>query len=320
MIFDDIFDAIDKSTTIAIFPHINADLDAIGSSIALKLVLEKMGKNVAIFCQKPYTKNCKCLDIEHHIKSTKQKFDLAIGLDSPNKKRFGIFQKKFESIKNSVAIDHHIDFEYYANINFLDADCSSTCLVLYRLFKYRNIKLDKNIAKCLYLGMSTDTGRFLHGNLNEEVFLALADLFSYKFEYASLNYEVFQKETKSEFELYKFALGKFNFFNNDQICICRLDSEIFKKTSTNPVDTYKITDHLTNLAPVKIACLMSQISEKEYLVSIRTKQGFSAEKIAKKFGGGGHLRASGCKLFDGGDASFKELLSACRIELGESSL
>ena len=64
---------------------------------------------------------------------------------------------------------------------------------------------------------------------------------------------------------------------------------------------------------------MSQVGEKEYLVSVRTKEGFSAEKVAKTFGGGGHLRAAGCKLCDYGDSAFKSLLTACRNELGEKS-
>lgn len=319
MIFDDIFDKIDKATNIALFPHINADLDAIGSCIALKLVLEKMGKNVAIFCQKPYTKNYRSLGIEKHIVSKKLKFDLAIGLDSPTTKRFGIFQKKFESIKNSIAIDHHPDFEFFADTNYLDEDCSSVCLILFRMFKYKSIKLDKVIAKCLYIGMATDTGRFLYGNLNVELFSALTELFSYGFDYNSLNYNVFQKESKNEFELFRYGLSKFCFFNNDQICLCRLDDDIFKKTNTNAMDTYRITDQLTNLAPVKIAGLMSQVGEREYLVSVRTKEGFSAEKVAKTFGGGGHLRAAGCKLCDYGDNAFKSLLTACRNELGEKS-
>ena len=142
MLFDEIYKKIENSKVIAIFSHMNSDADAIGSSIAMKLMLEKLGKSASIFIQKPIHSNYSILGVKKHInQNAQQKFDLAISLDCPNTKRFGIYQKKFESINSSIMFDHHKDSENFADICYTDSDCSSTCLMLYRFFKYKNILL-----------------------------------------------------------------------------------------------------------------------------------------------------------------------------------
>lgn len=316
MIFDDIYEKILGSNSVAIFSHMNSDADAIGSSIAMKYMLEKLGKTVSIFIQKPIHSNYDILGVKENIDlNTNRSFDLAISLDCPNTKRFGIYQKKFESIKNSVMFDHHSDSEYFADVCYTDSTCSSTCLMLYRFFTSKKLELDKNIATCLYAGIASDTGRFLFANLNSEVFEAVANLYEYGFDYLKLNYELFQKQSKNEFELLKLAFSSMKFFENDKICMCKLDEADFKKTGTQPMDTYKVIDYMLQINESKIAVLLSQNDTEEYLVSIRTKDDYNAQLIAKTFGGGGHLKASGCRLFTDGDTAFNELLNACKNEL-----
>lgn len=315
MIFDDIYSAVQNSRNIAIFTHQNCDGDAIGSSIALKIALEKMGKWVAIYVQKPIHRNYNCLGVKDNINNTKLKsFDLAISVDCPNKKRFGIYEKKFDSIAKSVAIDHHEDFENFADINYGDNKCSSACLLVYRMLKSWNVKFDSDIAKCLYAGIATDTGRFCYGYLDSEVFDAVSYLYSVGFDFLNTNYQLFQRQSFNQVELFKRGINNCKFFENSKIAIVRLDKKDFMETGTHPNDTFVIMDYIKNIETVEIACVLTQDKERDYMVSIRTRK-LNAQAIAKTFGGGGHLRASGCRIFTQGDEAFTRLLDACKQEL-----
>lgn len=301
---------------IAIFSHQKCDGDAVGSCIALKLALEKLNKEVDIFIQQPIPKNFAFMETEKHLnKGGSKKFDLAISLDCPNTKRFGLYEKKFKSIRRSVALDHHADCENFANVNCCEEYSSSTCLIVFKLIKIMGVEFDTNIATCLYTGMATDTGRFNHGHMNSELFEAVGELFKFNFDFEKINYILFKKQTKNEFELTKIALNKLKLFESDKIAIVQLVNEDFVKTGTTPFDTHRIIDMITGIDTVKIACVLSQNNGNEFLVSVRSIDNFSAQNVAKEFGGGGHIKASGCKIFENPQSAFKLLLEACKNEI-----
>lgn len=315
MLFDEIYEKLKSANSIAIFSHQNSDADAIGSSIAFKLFLESLNKNVSIFIQKPIHKNYMFLNVKKHINVIKQKhFDLALSLDCPNTNRFGIYQNKFKTINDSIAFDHHADFENFASLNYGDATCSSTCLMLYRFFKHIGVQITPSMALCLYSGIATDTGRFCWSNLNSEVFMAVADLYDTKFDYQKANFNLFQCRTREEVALFTRGINKINYFEDGQIVIAKIDEEDLQSTNTKPNDTYQIIDYLLSIESVKIACLLTQYGTEEYLVSIRTRQK-NAQNIAKQFGGGGHIKASGCRIFFSGDLALEKLKQACIKEL-----
>lgn len=315
MIFEEMYEKMCKATNIAIFTHQKTDADALGSSIAMKLFLEKLGKNVNIFVQKPIHKNYNFLGVSKHINQNNgKKFDLAISLDCPEISRFGIYQKKFLTIKNSIAFDHHKYFKNFADLNYCDETCSSTCLVLYRFFVSQKVEIDKEIAMRLYSGIATDTGRFLYSNLNKEVFDAVGNLYTTNFDFLKVNFNLFQRQSKNEVELFKRGINNIKFFENDQIAMVKLEKQDFLETGTKAMDTFRIIDFMLNVETTKIVCLLTYDAENEYIVSIRTRDK-SAMNIAKEFGGGGHERASGCKIKANGDQAFKQLLNSCKKEL-----
>lgn len=310
--FSNIKNYILSSQNIGIFTHINSDCDALGSSIALKLALESLGKNVQIFVQKPIHPNYNVIGVKEHVNKTiKVKFDLAIGLDCPDKKRFGIYQKKFESISKTIAIDHHADFINFADVNYCNKESSSTCLIIYSLIKYLNITITSDIAQCLYAGIATDTGRFLFGNLNKNLFEVVGDLYETGFDYLTINYNLFQKQTINEANLYKLGLSKLKLLDNGQIAYLLLDKQDFLSTNTMPHDTYKILDYMQCIDGVKICCIATENDENEFMVSFRSRI-INVQKVAKIFGGGGHIKAAGCKIFDNKINVEHMLINACK--------
>ncbi|MBQ0017026.1 MAG: bifunctional oligoribonuclease/PAP phosphatase NrnA [Clostridiales bacterium] len=316
MIFDEIKSEIDNAQNIAIFTHRNSDCDALGSSISLKLYLESLNKNVQIFVQKPICESYFFLDLKKHCFSkSNMTFDLAISLDSPSKKRLGIFEKKFDSIKRSIAIDHHESFDYFADVNYVDSTASSTCLILHQFFKYVNFEIDQNIALHLYSGMATDTGCFVHGNMDGRLFNAVGDLFNTGFDFEKANYYLFERRTLGQAMLYQKAISKVEIFDNEIAIIC-IEKSVFDETNTTPDDTFGVVDFIRNIEGIKLSCLLSEYEQDKFMVSIRSRNNI-ARKTAEVFGGGGHLNASGCRIYADKENAVKQMLDACKKVLKE---
>lgn len=307
---------IDNATDIVIFAHINADADALGSSIAFKLYLESLNKNVKILIDEPIHKNFDYLGVKKHINTENtSKYDLAICLDCPNVKRFGTNLKYFYKCKRSINIDHHIDNEMYAKINYVDAKSSSTCSILYKFFKKVGVSITNEMATCLYSGIVGDTGRFKHSNTTSIDLKNCGNLLEKGAEFEKINYNLFSRMALSEFNLLKFALNKVEFLYDNKVACLFLSLKDFINCGCSVQDAHFLIDYLMNVEGVKLAVVLGQEKHDECRVSIRSTDNYSAQNVAKYFGGGGHIRASGCRIFDEFDRAVANVKNAIGLEV-----
>ena len=318
MVTTDWLDLINQSKTIALFSHINSDGDANGSVMAMKHLLDAMGKETYVFVPSPisvsyaFTGVCD-ISCTKHLKS----YDLAIGLDAPNPKRFGQCEPEFHKAQKTICIDHHADNEFYADITILDANISSTCELLYNLFIKNNLTITKDIATCLYLGISTDTGGFmhsLHGAVTVDTWKAVAQLGESGADMEKVNYEIFVHLRKPVFEIYRKGLNHVEFFEDGRIALLCINKRLLDETRAELNDTHKLTDLIGGIDGVEISAIMTQRKYREQVVSVRSKI-HNAQRICKAFGGGGHLRAAGCRIFVPFAEAKAELLQECIKEL-----
>lgn len=309
---------VKQAKTIALFSHINSDGDAIGSVMAMKHLLDNLGKETYIFVPTPINFSYHFSGVnEVSCKKYLKQYDLAIALDSPNTKRFGQCEREFYKAKKSICIDHHQDNENFADITILDSDISSTCELLYRLFKKENLTISKDIATYLYLGISTDTGGFMHsfhGAITSETWEAIADLSKIGADLQIVNFNIFTHLRKSVFELYRKGLYKVEFFEDGKIAMCCINKKLLDETGAEITDTHKLTDLVSGIDGVEITAIMASRGYREQSVSVRSNK-HNAQAICKHFGGGGHLRASGCRIFTTFVEAKEQLLEACKEEL-----
>ena len=315
MIYKKIIENIKNASNIAIFSHINSDPDAIGSSIALKLALESLNKNVAIFIEEPIHTNFDFLETKKHVNNSNiQSFDLAIGLDSPEPKRFGKNMSKFYKIKNSINIDHHLGNANYAKLNLVDVTSSSTANIIFNLLNVMKIEITSEIATCLYAGLCGDTGRFKHNNTTGKDFIVASKLYNHNADLQSVNFNLFSRMSVKEFNLLKLALNKAEFSLNGKFALICLNIKDFISTDTNMENTHFLIDYLMNIDGVKIAVVMSQEKQEEFKVSVRSRDSYCAQNIAKCFGGGGHFYASGCRIFNREEIAKERIIEAVMQE------
>ena len=312
------FDLVKKSESIALFAHINSDGDANGSVMAMYHLLKGMDKKVYVFVPTPISLSYHFLGVnEITCKNYAKHYDLAIGLDCPNTKRFGQCEPEFFKAKKSICIDHHLESGEYADIKIVNTDVSSTCELLWTLFEKENIIITPEIATALYLGIATDTGGFIHGahgDVDKNTWLTVSRLADLGAKFGVVNENMFTTIRKPVFELYRYALANVEFYENGRIVMVAVRKKIFEQTGTELTDTHKFLDVISGIEGVEITAVMSEREFDEQAVSVRSKKR-NAQRICKFFGGGGHLRASGCRIFVPFDEAKQQLLNECKKEL-----
>lgn len=310
-----LIDAISQSKTIALFSHINPDGDAIGSIMALYNFCKDQKKQVCVFLQTPISENYNFLGIN---KVANKKFlpfyDLAIGLDCPNKERFGIYQNEFNKANYTFSIDHHLGHEGFADVNIVDDKKCSTCEIIFNILKQNNVVVSKQIATCLYAGVSSDTGRFMHNNTNYSAFCTAGELVQVGADIEKVNYSLFCHKSFVEFDIFRKGLANIEFYENGKIAFVGLNEQILKSANATANDTFLITDFVRGIDGVDIAVLMTYSKPTEQKVSVRTFKS-SAQNICKAFGGGGHYNASGCRIFVPFEQAKQQLIEVCIKEL-----
>ena len=312
-------DLVKQSNSIALFAHINSDGDANGSVMAMASYLKSLDKQVFVFIPTPINQSYWFLGGNKvSCKKRNKHYDLAIGLDCPNTKRFGQCEQEFFKADKTINIDHHADNEMFADVNIVDTDESSACELLYGLFKKANIKISKPMATALYTGIATDTGGFTHGShgdISAQTFSALADLTNCGAELSIVNYNLFTHMRKPVFELLKTGLDVLEFYADGKIAVVAITRKMLDNAGADISDTHRIKDIIGGIDGVEISVIMAENKPCENYISVRSKT-HSAQRICKHFGGGGHIRASGCRLYIPLEDAKKQLVAECLKELG----
>lgn len=305
-----IYKLISKYNNIVIARHIGPDPDAVASQIALrdsiKLTFPK--KNVyAVGAQVSRFKSYGHLD---KIDLSSLDNPLLIVLDVPNISRIdGIDYSLFKEV---IKIDHHPYEDKMGNIEIVDTLSSSTCEIVARLIFKTKLKMDKNIASVLYLGMVADSDRFLLTTTTYETFNVASKLLSdYKLDLKSL-YNIIYERPLNEFRFQAFLALNMTVTENGFGYI-KVTNEMIKEFN---VDSGTASNMVNNFNFIKDMIVWAFVSYDErqelYKVNIRSR-GPIINEIASKYNGGGHPLASGARIKNEEDVDnlLKELNEVC---------
>lgn len=294
----DIKKAIDKAKNIAIISHVSPDCDTIGSGLALKTFLKKVGKErVDFYCDDEY-KKLDFLGGDSPISTDSEiVYDLAIAVDVATGERMGEMRKHFYRAKNRIVIDHHKSNEFDSSILFLRASASSTAEIMYEILSDIDVKLiDKQIAEYLYSGILTDSGAFYHSSTTTVTHSTAGELYKYGINATKIYYELFKKTSYNTFLLHSNALSKTAFYEDNNIGIISFLKKDFEKCGADYSNTEGCINKLLDVDDVKIAISVAEVDTNSYKISFRSKGDIDVCVCASRFGGGGHRNAAGCRI------------------------
>ena len=176
---NEIIKAINEGHNFLITAHVRLDGDALGSELALYLMLKELGKN-AVFIIRIIRRNVtdfyrRANNIVHDINNVEQ-YDVGIVLDCSELARVGDEAENIGKIKKLINVDHHVSNNGFCSLKMLDAQASSTGELLFRLMREMRVNMSRDICTNLYAAIITDTGNFRYSSTRKETFWAAGDL------------------------------------------------------------------------------------------------------------------------------------------------
>ncbi len=275
--------------------HINPEPDAIGSSLALSMALESIGKKTFLYDRDGVPEIYAFLPGQENFKRNIAPLDTRelslILLDCNTPDRAGIENTTF---KYSVVIDHHETENNFGDIKWVEPQAAATGMMIFSILKELGISLTKDIASNLYAAIAIDTGTFRYSNTTADVLRVGAELIEAGANPGSIANSLYETWSKQRFNLLIMSLNTLEIIDN--IAILFITKEMFQKTGTCPDDTENFTNFPRMIKDIQITALFRQEEDDLWKISLRSKGNINVAKTALYFKGGGHKNAAGYKI------------------------
>ena len=306
MTLDEILKEIKKSEKIVILTHESPDGDAIGSSLALKLMLEELGKNPDVIIPE-YSRLFNFLPQAAEIKkeSEVKNYDLAISVDCATLKRVAK-KEYFENAKKTIVIDHHGSNTMYGDLNFVNPVSPACCETLAGIAEYFEIKMSKDIGTCIMTGIITDTGGFRHAGITPETFEFTANLIRIGVNVPQIYKKTLRTKTRANFELSKRVIERMELLEDEKVAFTYMNKKDEEEVGAEEGDHEGLVDIGMDIEGVEVSIFIRQKDEENaYKISMRSANDVNVSDICLMFGGGGHPKAAGA-LVQGNVEQVKE--------------
>lgn len=289
---------------ILIVTHRNPDGDTVGSAAALCSALRRAGRTAWLYPNPQIAgKLLDCCGQYFAPEGFAPQYVISTDVaDEP------LFPKGFEG-RVDLCIDHHPTNSSFAAESFVKPEKASCAEIILELIQNMNANLSKDEATLLYIGLSTDTGCFQYANANAAAFRAAAEMLRYGADSQEVNERFFRKVSLARLKLESMIYGTLRFYRGGQIAVACVTREMLEKAGAREEDL----DDLASLAGRAEGCELSlTIREQDdgtSKVSVRSSEKVSSCAICEVFGGGGHVRASGCTIYGDAEKAREMLLS-----------
>ncbi|MEG1597618.1 MAG: bifunctional oligoribonuclease/PAP phosphatase NrnA [Bacilli bacterium] len=310
--YNKIYKLIKKYDTILIARHVGVDPDAFASQVALRDSISLTFPNKKVYAVG--NGSAKFSYIGKLDKADNYDDALLIVLDTPDKKRIdGIDFAKF---KNSIKIDHHVFTEQFCDIEVIKDNASSTCEIILDLLYKTKLKINKAIAENLFMGLVSDSNRFLFNNSTTTTFLLVSKILKdFDLDIASLYLKMYLKPL-AEVRMQGYIEQNLSVTEHG-VGYIYITDEIINKFKADSASAGNMVNNFNYIEEVLVWIFVSEDLKNDTIrVSIRSR-GPEINKLAEEYNGGGHKFASGIRInsFEEADAVVKKLDNLCEIYL-----
>ncbi len=299
---DRVLDEIREGDRFVLVTHENPDGDALGSLVAMHGVLRALGKDSVMFMdadELPLPYEYRFFDLEG-LQTTPPK-DLAertvVFLDCGNIDRNPADAFKGDETR-IVNIDHHHDNTRFGTVNHVVEGASCTAEIVWDLMRKLGVQPTLEVAEALYVGLVTDTGRFMYENTGTCAHVMAAELIEAGVDVHALYRRLYEDMPFAKLELLSRALGAVERYDDGRLTFTRLTRADFEDSGSEESYSEGIIDHLRSVEGTKVAALARELAPNgrpgRKKVSLRATDGsIDVSVIARAAGGGGHRQAAG---------------------------
>lgn len=312
---------IERATGVLLVTHEEPDGDALGSMLALKMTLEKIGKKTTAFCSSSIPAVFNFLPQISQIKNRWDwpAADLIVGLDYGSVWRLGLDEHCLRQAKNFLTFDHHL-IDDQLEFRVIESEFSSTCELIYRFLKFFQWQINREIASCLLAGIFDDTGGLRYPNTTAQTLKIIGELLLLGAPLQKISQNLGQSKTDLFLgrDLWVRAFERIQFDRPSGLIFSVIDYQSLSGRE-NDFRASGILNFFNAVPEAKAALLLMEKSPGCFEGSLRSQpdRGLNVAQIARAFGGGGHKLAAGFRTNVGAEeiiGKIKNFLTAgnCR--------
>lgn len=294
---NEVLSALNGAGSALLFCHVSPDGDTLGSAMALKIRLERMGKQADIMVDgavPPQLAFLPCPVLGPEAEAPEA--DIAIAIDISSADRMGRCEEVFNRFAHTLQIDHHGTNQGYAGVNLVDGEAPATAVVVNRVLAKTGLPLTQEEAVCLYTALSTDTGNFIYESTSAESFRLMAELMEAGLPLARYSRLLFRQKQVPFVRLLGQVLPGLRLSAHGRIAGLTLTRAQMEAAGAESGHTDGVVDYAIDLQGVSLAYFAREQQDGRIKVSLRSLEPYRVDGVAASLGGGGHKQAAGVTL------------------------
>ncbi|WP_281887561.1 bifunctional oligoribonuclease/PAP phosphatase NrnA [Paenibacillus sp. YYML68] len=281
--------------------HIQPDGDAAGSTFGVAWMLTALRKRFTLINEgrmpDKFLYMAGGLPIVNQEQDVLDRsFNRVICVDCADYERFGRVHTCFSEDVQLLNIDHHATNDLYGHVNLVRSDAAATVEVLYDLAKELGLVFSDELNVCIYSGLLTDTGGFRYPNTSPKVLQIAADMLARGVRGHELAEKLLETLTYPQVSLLKSSLNTLSFSPDKRIAWLSISTHDMAASNASSEDTDGLVNYARNVEGVEVGLLFKEKKPGVVKVSFRSGGRANVAEIAQRFGGGGHVLASGCTI------------------------
>jgi bifunctional oligoribonuclease and PAP phosphatase NrnA len=306
----EVLNQISRRKRFVVTSHARPDGDAVGSVLACSQILRRMGKEADVVLRDgvphiyqplPYAETVKV------VPGVNGDYEAAILLECDSIQRTRLVGLENQYLIN---IDHHSTARPFADVNLIDKGACATAEMIFRLAREAGVKIDPEIATCLYTAVLTDTGSFCFAGTTERTFALAQELVRCGADPVRIAQNVYFSSPASKMKLLGCALGHLRV--DGALAWMHITQEDLANAQAAEEDCEGLVNYALAIEGIEVAVFFRELAEGRFRVSLRSKGAINVAPIAEAFGGGGHECASGCSVEGPLSAATGRVLSRLR--------
>jgi bifunctional oligoribonuclease and PAP phosphatase NrnA len=318
---------IREDTRFVLATHESPDGDALGSLVAMQGLLSALGKDTAMFISPddltlPQEYSAFPLDglIQEPPADIAQRTVAFLDCGNIDRNSASVLRDGAHLLN----IDHHHDNTCFGTLNYVVPDASCTAEIVWDLMHGLGVGPTPVVAEALYIGLITDTGRFMYENTGPRAHVMAAEMIEAGVDVPAVYRQLYEDMPEGKLALLALALGQVQRFDSGELTLASLSAEDFETADAEESHSEGIIDQLRALQGTKVAVLVRELSsgarKGHSKVSLRaTNDDVDVSIVARAQGGGGHRRAAGFSTSLEPDELIAFLREAIAAQLHQSS-
>ncbi len=288
---------IQRARRFLVTSHPSPDGDAIGSTVAMTLALEALGREVYPYNPDPVPRRYRFLRGAAAITQTLPSlaFDATLILDCSDSRMFKPGDLPPAQMGTVVVIDHHRTEGDIGEVIYRDPKAAAVGVLLFKLFKALKLTLTQEIAEALFCSLMSDTGSFRYQNTNAEAMKTSATLLDHGVDPWRVASHLYEDRPQKELELLGRVLQSLEVSINGRTATLTVTEQMLAATGCTPEMTDGLINYARGIRGVEVALLLRP-GPGGVRISFRSRGNIDVSEIAARFGGGGHKNAAGCVI------------------------